>query len=88
MHSITVTSIDADLPAIQKASLDELETISMLKTEVVVTGGFADVAPTYFDSENATSLETTDWVLLLSTIENANRVLGSFDECNTPDLQA
>jgi len=50
--TITVTSSDIDLPALNKATFDEIENVAMLETEVVVKDGIAAAPPTWGDDKN------------------------------------
>jgi hypothetical protein len=88
MSAIIVTSVDIDLPALQRATLDEIEDVAMLETEVVVKDGIAAVLPTYHDFKEWERLGDDDWLMLPHMAEAASRVLGSLDECNHPDLDA
>src|SRR4051812_36950068 len=57
--------------------------------KITVVNGVADAPPSFFDHSDYRNgiHDNPEWCMAVNTIKNADRLLGTLNECNYPSLQ-
>lgn len=88
MTTITVTSSEF-APSAFDRHREIGEDVPMVRTNVVVKNGIADVEPSFHDFDIFQNINRDDdtWYRLQAAVEDASRLLDSLSECNYPTVE-